>query len=115
MSKRENRTTVKTIAATQARIHFGEILKRVRRGRERIIVEKTGLAVAAILGREDYERYRRLLALQELARLNLSVNREMQARGISAEQARADLEATKNQIFEGQYGHAIKSRRPKAT
>ncbi len=114
MSEREKKTLVKTIPATEARVHFGEILKRVHSGRERFIVEKDGLAVAAILGREDYEEYRRLLALQELEELNKSVNRAMQIRGITEEQALSDLRVTQRQVFEDRYGHAIKSRRRKA-
>lgn len=67
MSERE-KPTVKVMPATEARIHFGEVLKRVHSGREHVIVEKDGLQVAAILSRADYEQYRRLLALQELAK-----------------------------------------------
>jgi prevent-host-death family protein len=114
MPRREKKTLVKTIPATKARVHFGEILKRVHSGRERFIVEKDGLAVAAILGREDYEEYRRLLALQELEELNKTVNREMQVKGITEEQSLADLETTKKQVFEEQYSHALKSGRRKA-
>ncbi len=113
MSERERKPVVKVMPATKARIHFGEVLKRVHSGREHIIVEKDGLEVAAILSRADYEHYRRLLALQQLE-LNRAVSLEMQAKGITEEQALADLKATKNQIFEEYYGHAIKSRRRKA-
>ncbi len=107
--------TMKTIPATQARIHFGEILRRVHSGGEQFIVEKDGLEVAAILGREDYEQYRRLLALQELEELNKRVNREIQSKGIHEDQALAELKTKKKQAFADQYGYAIKSRRRKST
>ncbi len=105
---------MKTIPATEARIHFGEILKRVHASREQFIVEKDGLEVAAILGREDYEQYRRLLALEELEKLNRTVNREMLANGLSEKQALAELRKTKKQTFKAQYGNIAKSRRIKA-
>ncbi len=114
MSEREKKPVVKVMPATKARIHFGEVLKRVHSGREQVIVEKDGLQVAAILSRADYEHYRRLLALQQLEELNQAVSREMRAKGITEEQALADLKATKNQIFEEYYGHFVKSRRRKA-
>ncbi len=114
MSEREKKPSIKVMPATQARIHFGQVLKRVYSGREHVIVEKDGLEVAAILSRADYDQYRRLLALQQLEALNRAASREMQAKGITEEQALADLKATKDQIFEEYYGHAIKTRRPKA-
>ncbi len=114
MSEREKKPMVRVMPATKARIHFGEVLKRVHSGREHVIVEKDGLEVAAILSRADYEQYRRLLALQQLEELNRAVSREMQAKGISEEQALADLKVTKNQIFEEYYGHSVKPRRRKA-
>ncbi len=114
MSERERKPMVKVMPATKARIHFGEVLRRVHSGREHVIVEKDGLEVAAILSRADYEQYRRLLAVQQLEELNRAVSREMQSKGITEEQALADLKATKNQIVEEHYGHAVKSRRRKA-
>ncbi len=110
MSESEKKTVVKTIAATKARIRFGDILKRVHSGREQFIVEKDGLEVAAILGRQDYEQYRRLLALHELETLNKAVNREMQSRGITEEQALSELRGTSSQVVAERYGH-LKSRR----
>ncbi len=113
MSEKENQTVVKIIPATEARVHFGEVLKRVYSGREQIIVEKDGLEVAAIVSRADYEQYRRLLALVRLEELNKAVNREVQVKGITEEQALADLKATKNRVFEEHYGRTAKPRRHK--
>ncbi len=95
---------VKTIAATKARVRFGDILERVHSGREQFIVEKDGLEVAAILGRQDYEQYRRLLALHELEALNKAINHEMQSRGITEEQALSQLHDTSSQMVAERYG-----------
>jgi prevent-host-death family protein len=105
---------INTMPATQARIHFGEVLKRVHSGREHVIVEKDGLEIAAILSRADYEEYRRLLGLRKLEELNKAINQEMQRKGISEQKALAELEKTQQEVFEQQYGRALKSRRHKA-
>ncbi len=114
MSERDKKTVVKTIAATQARVHFGEVLKRVYSGREHIIVEKDGMEVAAILSRADYEQYRRLLALVQLEELNKGINRELREKGISEEQALVDMKVTNNKVFQERYGRAAKPHRRKA-
>ncbi len=114
MLEREKRTMIKTIPATEARIHFGEIIKRVYRGREQLIVEKDGLPVVVILSHTDYEEYRRLLALQQFEKLSKDVNREMRAKGITEEQALADLEKTQRKVFQEKYGPALRSHRRKA-
>jgi len=44
------------VTATHARIHFGEILRRVVEGQQRIIVERAGQPAAVILSVAEYER-----------------------------------------------------------
>lgn len=45
-----------TIKASEARVHFGEMLKRVHSGEARLVVEKGGIPVAAIVSMYDLER-----------------------------------------------------------
>ncbi len=111
--RRQKPPRIHTMPATQARVHFGEVLRRVHSDREHVIVEKDGLEIAAILSRADYEEYRRLLALRQLEELNKAINRDMQRKGISEEKALAALEKSQRQVFEQQYGSA-KSRHRKS-
>jgi prevent-host-death family protein len=65
--------TANTMAALDARVHFGEILDRVRYAAQRFIVERKGKAVAAIVSMEDLRRlealeYERDSELLRLAR-----------------------------------------------
>ncbi len=65
--------TVNTMTALKARVHFGEILDRVRYTAQRFIVERKGKAVAAIVSMEDLKRlealeYERDSELLRLAR-----------------------------------------------
>lgn len=46
------------ISATEARVHFGEVLQRVARG-ETLVVKREGKAIAVILSLEEYERLRK--------------------------------------------------------
>ena len=50
---------------TKARIHFGEVVRRVMKG-ERIMLEKGGIPVATIIGKEDLEDLEDALELAHL-------------------------------------------------
>lgn len=43
-----------TISATQARIHFGELIQQVHAHRKRFVIEKDGLAVMVLLSVAEY-------------------------------------------------------------
>jgi prevent-host-death family protein len=103
--------TVRTIPATEARIHFGEVLKRVYRGEEHLIVEKDGLPIAAILSHTEYENYRRLLASEQLDELNRKVNRGLREQGITEEDALVGHQESKKEAFAERYGRAKPTRR----
>lgn len=45
----------KTVSATEARIHFGELMRRVVEENEGIIVERAGKPLVAIVSISDYE------------------------------------------------------------
>lgn len=113
MPDRAKRTHAHTIPATKARIHFGELLKRVYKNGEHLTIEKDGLPVAILLSHAEYEQLRRSAALRELEELNQSVNRAMQAQGITEEQALADLGRIKKEVLAEKYGRTLKTRRRK--
>src|SRR5258708_7571113 len=109
----QTKPIVRTIPATEARIHFGDVLKRVYRGEEQLIVEKDGLPVAVILSNADFQQYQRLLALQQLDQLNRGVNRQLRANKMTEEEALADHKNIKKKFYRGCYGRAT-PKRPKA-
>jgi prevent-host-death family protein len=114
MSERKKRAKLNTIPATQARIHFGELLKRVYMDGEHLTIEKDGLPIATLLSHAEYEQLRRSAALRELEELNRAANRAAQAQGLTEEQALADLQQIKKEVYEERYGRARRSRHPKA-
>jgi prevent-host-death family protein len=48
---------VSRIPATQAKTHFGELIRRVKLGKEYIIVERDGIPVLGILDADELEDY----------------------------------------------------------
>jgi prevent-host-death family protein len=85
MSKNDS-ALVHTIPASEARVHFGEVLRRVYAGKEHIIVEKGGLPVVAIIPFSDFEEWQRLQAPQRFERLSRAAGLEAQRQGLTEEQ-----------------------------
>jgi len=48
---------VTRVSATEAKTHFGELIRRVKVGKEYIIVERDGLPVLGILDADELEDY----------------------------------------------------------
>ncbi len=114
MSERGKKRST-TVPATQARIHFGELLRRVYKDGEHVTIEKDGLPVATLLSHAEYEHLRRAAALQELEDLNKAANRAAQAQGLTEEQALADFQRIKKEVYEERYGRAVRAHHRKAT
>ncbi|MGI5836673.1 MAG: type II toxin-antitoxin system Phd/YefM family antitoxin [Chloroflexota bacterium] len=53
---REKEPVVQTVKASEAREHFSKLINRVFRREARVIVEKSGIPVAAIVSVEDLRR-----------------------------------------------------------
>jgi len=56
----ECRPAVETVKASEARARWSELLNAVARRRTRVLVEKSGVPVAALVSPDDLERLRRL-------------------------------------------------------
>ena len=46
----------RSVSATEARVHFGELLQRVAKGEDTVIVERGGVPQAVVLSVAEYER-----------------------------------------------------------
>ena len=62
---RERQPMTQTVKASEARAQFSELVNKVYRRETRVLVEKSGIPVAAIVSAEDLERLRRLDARRE--------------------------------------------------
>lgn len=77
----------RVVSATEARIHFGELMRRVSERNETVIVERGGTALAVVLSLEAYDR---LVAKgqptewkQRVERARLTIERELAGRPLA--------------------------------
>ena len=62
---RERERMTQTMKASQARQEWSQVLNQVFRGEKRVLVEKSGIPVAAIVSAEDLERLKQFEAQRE--------------------------------------------------
>lgn len=61
MAQRQTGTGgTRTVTATEARVHFGEMLRRVKECGEAVIVERAGEPEAVLISMADFRELRRL-------------------------------------------------------
>lgn len=73
---REKEPMTQTMKSTQARSEWGKVLNKVYKDKTQVVVEKSGIPVAAIISTDDLARYRRLDAQREA---DFSILSEMSA------------------------------------
>lgn len=61
----EHKPMTQTMKASQARQEWSQVLNQVFRGEKRVLVEKSGIPVAAIVSAEDFERLKHYDAQRE--------------------------------------------------
>lgn len=89
---RQKQPMVRHLPITKARINLGDVVKRVHRDKEYIVLEKGGLPVAAIMDIDEFEDY---LELQdpEVSRIIVEGTKEYLAgKSRPAEELLAELE-----------------------
>jgi prevent-host-death family protein len=91
------------IPATEIRNHLGELLNRVYRREEHLVVEKLGNPVAAIISMQDYEQYQRLLASARLIDLGRRVGAEAERQGLTEEKLLEELRAGRVEVYRERY------------
>ncbi len=61
------------VSATEARANFQELISRVEYGKERILIERHGKAVVAVIGLEDLKRLEALEDAIDSAQLRQAI------------------------------------------
>jgi prevent-host-death family protein len=98
-----------TVPASFVHRKFSEMIRRVYSGEEHFIIERDGLPVAVLFSMEEYkelmrdreEREERVKRFQEAAR---AIGEAFERRGLTEEEVLAELEETREQIFQKYYG-----------
>ena len=94
----------KIIGATEARKNFSQLVNRVHRREEHLVVEKLGIPVVVIISMQDYEQYQRFLAQRIHKDLGRKMGAEAEKQGLTEEKLFEELDRTRQEIFEERYG-----------
>lgn len=92
-----------TIGVTEARNHFGDLLKRVYGGKEHLVVEKGGIPVAALIGFREYEAFLRWRIQEEARSLRRAMADKAERTGVDEAQLTASVEDDRKAIFQELY------------
>jgi len=93
-----------TISATQARIHFGEVIRRAYIGQEPVVVEKDGIPVVVILSFPSYEQLLKELKLARFERLSRAAGMDAERQGLSEERLEQEMEEIRSRRYQETYG-----------
>lgn len=93
----------RTVTATWARTHFGEIIRNAIAG-ERFVVERDRIPAVVILSVAEYDRLERLAAWVRFHELSRRAGQEMEEESVTETDLQAEIEAIKRQIFAERYG-----------
>ena len=92
-----------TIGATEARNNFSELLKRVYKGREHLVVEKGGIPVAALIGIREYEVFQRWQAQKAVRELGREMGKKAEQMGLDEEKLIAALDEDRKAVYRSLY------------
>ena len=97
--------TQRTVSATEARAHFGQVIQSACESNEHMIVERDGIPVIAILPISEYHR---LIKSGHFERLAYTLGSKAEAGGLTEEALAEDMEAIKRKTFEERYGERLR-------
>jgi prevent-host-death family protein len=89
-----------TITATEAKNHFGEVIRRVYKNGETLIVERGGLPVVVIMPVHNYQA----TSEQYFVRFSRQLGRVAERQGLTEEQLLRELEKDKQVVYQEIYG-----------
>ena len=101
------RGTQRIVTTTEIRRNLKAVLQRLRRSRDHAIIQSSGEPVAVLLSMAEYERLVVLKRREGLAAFHdfaQNLGKEVERRGLTEEELLADLEKTKQEVFEERYG-----------
>jgi prevent-host-death family protein len=89
-----------TITATEAKNRFGEVIRRVYKNGETLIVERSGLPVVVIMSVPHYQA----TSEQYFVRFSRQLGRVAEGQGLTEEQLLRELEEDKQAVYQEVYG-----------
>lgn len=104
MARVTKQSAGQAVTATQARSHFGEMIRRANVGQETIVVERDGIPTVVILSVPRYEELVREVRLARFDRLSRAAGLAAEAQGLTEEQLEREMEAIKEQRYQHSFG-----------
>jgi prevent-host-death family protein len=100
-----------TLRSTDVQRNFREVVNKAAAGNEHIIVERDGLPVIVMLSVAEYqllmrEREQREERLKKFEATARRIGQAMERQGLSEEDVLAQLEETKQEVYNEHYGSA---------
>lgn len=89
-----------TITATEAKNRFGEVIRRVYKGGETLIVERGGLPMVVIIPVQEYQMTRE----QYFVRFSRQLGQVAERQGLTEEQLLQELREDKQSVYREIYG-----------
>lgn len=100
----ENPPDPRTVEFEEMRAHLSDLLDRVQRHQEHVVVEENGVPLVAVISAEEYDEYRRLLAAKAHTELARAVGAEAERQGLTEETLLRELRLTRGEVFDERYG-----------
>lgn len=92
------------IKASEGHRAFGQLLKRVYRSAEHLIVERDGFAVAVLMSYQEYEKLTRQQAMAAFEQFGRDLGREAERQELTEEQLFEEIKEVKQDLYEERYG-----------
>ena len=89
---RDRKPVTQTMSASETRQNFSDVVNRVYRGEERVLIERSGIPVAAIISPRDFERFQEF---ERRRHADFAVIKEMRAAFADVPQEEIEREAAK--------------------
>jgi prevent-host-death family protein len=102
-----------TLRSTDVQRNFREVVNRAGSGHEHIIVERDGLPIIVMISLAEYqllmhEREQREERLKKFEASARRIGQEIERRGLSEDEALAQLEETKQEVYDEHYGSSTR-------
>ena len=92
------------ITATEARSHFGEVIRRVHEGGETLIVERSGLPVVVILPVPEYQTVQTWKQAR-FAQAVRAAAREAEEQGLTEKQVERQVRQVREEVYRNGWTH----------
>lgn len=97
-------SAVKIVGAIDVQQNFDALLTQVDQGKEHLVVEKAGTPVAALIGIEEYEEFRRWLTERLMREVGPKLSEKAEKIGLTEESLEEQSKKSRSTVNQRHYG-----------